>query len=271
MKSARFISASIPAAMIILLSAHTCLADTSGTGQADPVIVDLSHAYNEDTIYWPTSPSKFELDVLARGETERGYFYSANAFASPEHGGTHLDAPIHFFEGRNTVDRIPLTQLIGPAVVIDVQQQAAADPDYLVSVADIEAFEAEHGRIAAGSIVVMHSGWWRRWPDTRAYLGDDTPGDASNLHFPSFGPEAAELLVNQRQVAVLGVDTASIDYGQSREFRVHRIAAEHNVSGLENLTNLDRLPPTGARIIALPMKIEGGSGAPVRVIALLPD
>jgi len=166
---------------------------------------------------------------------------------------------------------VPMPTRRGPAVVIDVQQQAAADPDYLVSVADIEAFEAEHGRIAAGSIVVMHSGWWRRWPDTRAYLGDDTPGDASNLHFPSFGPEAAELLVNQRQVAVLGVDTASIDYGQSREFRVHRIAAEHNVSGLENLTNLDRLPPTGARIIALPMKIEGGSGAPVRVISLLPD
>lgn len=243
----------------------------STTSIEDSQIVDLSHAYNEDTIYWPTSPTKFELDVLAHGETEGGYFYSANAFTSPEHGGTHLDAPIHFFRDRRTVDEIPLTQLIGPAVIIDVQQQAADDPDYLVSVADIEAFEAEHGRIPAESIVVMHSGWWRHWPNTRAYLGDDTPGDASNLHFPSFGPQAAELLVNERQVAVLGVDTASIDYGQSREFRVHRIAAERNVAGLENLTNLDRLPPTGARIIALPMKIEGGSGAPVRVIALLPN
>ena len=232
--------------------------------------VDLTHALNAQTLYWPTSPSSFALERLAFGPTPGGWFYAANAFSAPEHGGTHLDAPIHFAEGRRTVDQLPVQQLMAPAAVIDVSAKAAADPDYRLTPDDVLAWERTHGRIAPGTIVLLRTGWSARWPDRKAYLGDDTPNDASKLHFPSFGAEAARLLVEERRVGALGADVASIDYGQSTDFLVHRIAAAADVPGLENLTALDRLPPTGAVVIALPIKIEGGSGGPVRVVALVP-
>ncbi len=233
-------------------------------------IVDLTHPFNASTIFWPTSPSTFKLEQLAHGRTEGGFFYSANAFSTPEHGGTHLDAPIHFAEGGQTTDQIPPGQLIGPAVVIDVSAQSAANADYRLTRDDVLAFERTHGRIASGSIVLLRTGWSSRWPDRKRYLGDDTPNDASKLHFPSFGEDATRLLVEGRGIKALGADVASIDYGQSTDFIVHRIAAARNIPGLENLTNLDSIPAIGAVVIGLPMKIEGGSGGPVRVIALMP-
>ena len=233
-------------------------------------IVDLTHAFNAKTVYWPTATSKFRLDRQAFGPTEGGYFYSANSLSTPEHGGTHLDAPLHFAEKGRAADAIPLDQLIGAAVVIDVTAQAKASRDYRLTREDVLGFEKTNGRIGAGTIVLLRTGWSRFWPDAKAYLGDDTPGDASKLSFPSYGEDAAKLLVEERQVAVLGVDTASIDYGRSTDFRVHRIAAARNVPGLENLTNLDQLPARGATVVALPMKIEGGSGGPLRAVALLP-
>lgn len=232
-------------------------------------IIDLTHSYNAQTIYWPTDPSTFELRQLASGTTAGGYFYSSNAFCAPEHGGTHLDAPLHFAEGRRSTEQIPLEQLLAPAVVIDVSAQARSNPDYRLSREDVLGFEQRHGRIEPGTIVLLRTGWSRHWPNRKAYLGDDTPGDASKLHFPSFGEEAARLLVEERKVAAIGADVASIDYGQSKDFRVHRLAAAQNVPGLENLTSLDQLPARGATVIALPMKIEGGSGGPVRVVALV--
>jgi kynurenine formamidase len=233
-------------------------------------LVDLTHPLDSATLYWPTSPSRFQLERLAYGSTPGGWFYSANRFSAPEHGGTHLDAPIHFHEGGVTADRVPLDRLIAPAVVIDVTDRAAADPDYRLTPADVDAFERDHGAIPAGTIVLLRTGWSTRWPDAKAYLGDDRPGDASNLHFPSYGVEAARILVEQRHVAALGADVASIDYGPSTDFMVHRIAAAQGVPGLENLTNLDRLPATGAVVAALPLKIAGGSGGPARVVALVP-
>jgi kynurenine formamidase len=232
-------------------------------------IVDLSHAFGPRTLYWPTSSTKFRLESLASGKTEGGYFYSANSLCTPEHGGTHLDAPVHFAERGLTTADIPLEQLVAPSVVIDVSSQAAADRNYRLTRDDVSAFEKRHGSIGRGAIVLLRTGWSRHWPDAKAYLGDDTPGDASKLSFPSYGVEAARLLVD-RGVAALGVDTASIDYGRSADFMVHRIAAARNVPGLENLTNLDQLPARGALVIALPMKIEGGSGGPLRAIALVP-
>ena len=232
-------------------------------------LVDLSHAYSDETLYWPTSPSKFEKQQLAFGETDGGYFYAAFSICTPEHGGTHMDAPIHFAANGLTNDSMPLEKLIAPAVVIDVTGKAAVDHDYRLTVADVRAFEEQHGPIEAGTIVLLRTDWSTRWPDAIAYLGDDTPGDASKLRFPSYGDAAARLLVEQRQVAMLGVDTASIDYGKSQDFTVHRIAAARNVGALENLTNLARLPAAGFVVIALPVKIAGGSGGPVRVVALI--
>lgn len=237
---------------------------------ARSTIVDLTHTYGPDTVFWPTSPTKFSLEKLAYGQTPGGYFYAANSLCTPEHGGTHLDAPIHFSEKGRTMEQVPLEQLIGSAVVISVVEKAAGNRDYLATRDDVLEFEKAHGRIEPGTLVLLRTGWSRHWPNAKAYLGDDTPGDASKLSFPSFGVDAARLLVEERRVAAIGVDTASIDYGRSTDFQVHRIAAARNVPGLENLTNLDRVPPRGAIVMALPMKIGGGSGGPLRAVALVP-
>ena len=237
---------------------------------SDYHLVDLSHAYGSDTLYWPTAPSRFEKTTISFGEMESGGFYSAFSICTPEHGGTHLDAPMHFARDGLPTEQIPLEKLIAPAVVIDVVEKAAADRNYLLSANDVRSFEDQHGRIEPGTIVLLRTGWSRFWPDAKTYLGDDTAGVVSNLTFPSYGEDAARLLVEERKVAILGLDTASTDFGTSVDFVVHRIAAENNVSNLENLTNLDELPPVGSLVFALPMKIEGGSGGPVRVIALVP-
>ncbi|HEX2210054.1 MAG TPA: cyclase family protein [Longimicrobium sp.] len=257
------------AALLVLCSTVTACAHAGGVPISAHRMVDLTHAFGERTLYWPTATSGFTLDRQSYGTTPGGWFYASNAFCAPEHGGTHLDAPVHFFEGRQTADQVPLDRLIAPAVVIDVRDRTATDADYRLTVEDVEAWERRHGRIAAGTIVLLNTGWSTRWPDRRRYFGDDAPGDASRLHFPSYGEDAARLLVQERRVAALGVDAASIDYGQSSDFRVHRVAAEANVPGLENLTNLDQLPPRGATVIALPMKIESGSGGPLRAVALV--
>lgn len=233
--------------------------------------VDLSYTYDETTLYWPTSPTRFELHRLEYGEMEGGYFYASNSFCTPEHGGTHLDAPLHFAQGGHPSEQIPLSRLMGPGVVIDIVDKTSADRDYRLTIQDVREWESRHGRVTSGAIVLLRTGWGRFWPDAKTYLGDDTPGDASRLHFPSFGPEAVRFLIEERGIAALGVDTASIDYGPSADFMVHRIAGAANVAGLENLARLELVPETGAWIIALPVKIGGGSGGPVRVIALLGD
>jgi len=233
-------------------------------------VVDLTHPFDRDTIYWPTSPTKFELTTLTTGMTPGGWFYSANSFCAPEHGGTHLDAPIHFGRGRKTADQIPVRQLVAPAVVIDVSEAAAPDPDYRLSLADVRAWEKLPVTIPGGAILLLRTGWSKRWPDRKRYMGDDTPGDASNLHFPSYGAEAVRFLLRDRRVGAIGVDTASIDHGPSKDFPVHRLAAENDVPGLENLDALEALPERGAWVVALPMKIAGGSGGPLRIIALVP-
>jgi kynurenine formamidase len=232
-------------------------------------VIDLTHPIDANTIFWPTETKSFELIESHKGITERGFFYAANRFCTPEHGGTHVDAPYHFSQGGETTAEIPVDRLIGRAVVIDVADKAAADPDYTLKPEDVTAWEEAHGQIPPGAIVLLRTGRSSRWPDKRAYLGDDTPGDASNLHFPSYGAEAARLLVD-RGATVLGVDTASVDNGPSKDFLVHRILGAANIVGLENVTNLDRLPPSGAWVVALPIKLAHGSGAPARVVALVP-
>jgi kynurenine formamidase len=241
----------------------------AGGRNGDARIVDLTHTFGEDTVYWPTDTRGFRLEALAGGTTEGGWYYSANAFCTAEHGGTHIDAPIHFHEDGQAVDEVPLENLVGPGVVIDVTAETADDADYRLTHAAVERHEAAHGAIPQGAIVLLRTGWSDRWPDARAYLGDDTPGDASKLSFPGYGEEAATSLIGERGVRVLGIDTASIDYGRSNDFAVHRIAAAQGVTGLEDLDNLGALPESGFTVIALPMKIAGGSGGPVRVIAMV--
>ena len=260
-------------ALVLAAFAAACRPADSPTAALDLTqmsVVDLSHPYSSATLYWPTSPSAFQLSPIHVGPTPAGFFYSAYTFATPEHGGTHLDAPVHFDSAGSAVHQIPIDKLIRPAVVIDVTAKAQADADYQLTVADVEAFEQTHGRIAPNSIVLLRTGWSSRWGDRKAYFGDDTPNDATKLHFPGFGADAARLLVDERQAAALGIDSPSVDYGPSQDFVVHRIGAPKGVPNFENLTGLDLLPATGAIVVALPMKIEGGSGAPLRAIALVP-
>lgn len=232
--------------------------------------VDLTHSFSASSVYWPTDTLGFRLEELSFGPTEGGWFYASYQYSGAEHGGTHLDAPIHFAEGRHTSDEIPLENLIGPAVVVDVSDRA--HPDYLVTVEDFTSWETEHGQIEDGAIVLIHTGWASRYGDRTAYLGTDLTGpDAvEHLHFPGLSAEAAQWLVESRKIDALGIDTPSIDYGQSKDFRAHVILNQENIPGFENVANLGSLPPVGSYVVALPMKIEGGSGGPLRIVAFVP-
>ena len=255
---------------LIPLLAACATVPRSGADLVNSTIVDLTYPFDSTTLYWPNSPSGFQLKELAKGVTPGGYFYSSNMFTAPEHGGTHIDAPIHFSVTGPTVDLIPVRQLIAPAVVIDVTSQAATNRDYRLTEQDLRAWEATHGAVPKGAIVLLRTGWGKFYGNRKAYFGDDTPGATDKLHFPSYGADAVRVLVEERQVSAIGVDTPSIDYGQSSDFIVHRISARAGVPGLENIANLESVPSRGAWVIALPMKIGGGSGGPLRIVALIP-
>ena len=232
--------------------------------------LDLSYSYSDETVYWPTDTLGFQFEELAYSQTDAGYFYSAYRIATAEHGGTHLDAPIHFSREGQTVDAIQIERLIGAAVVLDVSERATSD--YQVGVADLEAFERDHGPIPRDAILLIRTGWGDRWPNRGDYLGTEAvgPGAIPDLHFPGLHPDAARWLVENRSVAAVGIDTPSIDYGQSADFAAHVVLYGSGIPGLENVANLGALPETGSFVVALPMKIKGGSGAPVRIAAFIP-
>ncbi len=234
--------------------------------------VDLTHEFSSETVYWPTA-EPFKLDVVSEGMTENGYYYSAYQFCAAEHGGTHMDAPVHFAAKAATVDQVPLERLIGPAVVVDVSAKALADRDYRVTVADFTGWEARNGPIPDESMVLLRTGVGRYWPDRRQYLGTDRRGPeaVADLHFPGLHQDAAKWLVTERHIRAVGLDTASIDYGQSTHFESHQVLAAAGVPIMENLANLEQLPARGAFVVALPMKIKAGSGAPLRAVARLPQ
>jgi len=232
-------------------------------------IVDLTYAFDANSVYWPTA-QQFKLETDFEGITEKGYFYSAYRYSAAEHGGTHLDSPVHFAKGRYTVDELPLQQLMGAAIVIDVTAQCAANPDYLVSVADFENWEKRNGRIRPDTIVLLRTGFGKFYPDRKKYLGTEERGAeaVAKLHFPGLDPAAARWITQNRSIKAIGLDTASIDHGQSTLFESHRILFEKNIPAFENVANLDQLPAKGFSVIALPMKIKNGSGGPLRIIAV---
>jgi kynurenine formamidase len=258
--------------LLLTLSLAACSGSRPVVAFPTGEIVDLSHTYDSQTIYWPTAEG-FQLRRDADGVTPAGYYYAANSFFTSEHGGTHIDAPVHFAEGHQTVDKIPLDRLMGPAVIVDVTQQSDGDPDYQVTVADFQRFEQEHGPIAKDAIVLLRTGFSARWPGAERYLGTTLRGEegARSLHFPGLHPDAAKWIVANRPIRAIGIDTASIDYGRSTQFESHRALYADDIPAFENLTALERLPVTGAYVIALPMKIGGGSGAPLRAVAVLPQ
>jgi kynurenine formamidase len=226
-------------------------------------VLDLSYSINDKLVPWPGDEKFFEAKVNATIE-KNGYF--TRSFWMLEHYGTHLDAPAHFPPGKATVDQIPAKQLMGPAIVLDVRAEGAKDADYQLPATGAEEWEKRHGRIPEGAIVLLRTGWASRWPDAQRYRNQDAQG---KMHFPGFSTEAAKLLID-RKVSGLGCDTMSIDYGASGDFAVHHLALGAGLYHLENLADLAEMPESGAFLVVAPIKLEGGSGGPVRVFALLP-
>jgi len=235
-----------------------------GVSDGSTRVVDMTYAINGKLPAWPGSDRTFEAKAEATPEKD-GYF--ARSFWMLEHYGTHMDAPAHFPPGKEYLDQIPVARLFASAVVIDVREEAGKDPDYRLRVVRLEKWEALHGRIPSGAVVLLRTGWASRWPDQARYRNMDAAGV---MHFPGFSVEAARLLIERGAVGV-GIDTLSIDYGASKDFEVHRVTLPAGLYQLENLANLDQLPEAGAFLISAPIKLEGGSGGPVRVFALLPQ
>ncbi len=252
----------------IIAACHTCAAIAAP--QKSGKWIDLTHPFSEKTLYWPTAKS-FTLEQEFHAHTDKGYFYAANRYSASEHGGTHIDSPIHFSEKGKTVDKLSLDQLSGYAIVIDVTRKAATNRDYQISVDDIKAFEVKHGRIPKDAIVLFRTGYAKRWPNAETYLGTSERGQdaVAMLHFPGLHPDAARWLVKNRTIKAVGLDTASIDYGQSKLFESHQVLMAKNIPAFENVASMDKLPPTGSYIAAFPMKIQGGTGAPLRIAALV--
>ncbi len=237
---------------LLIVAALTAACRPAAAPFAGGTWIDLSHTFDSSTIYWPTA-RPFRLEVVSAQRTPAGYYYAANNFSAAEHGGT-------------------VTQLIGPAIVVDLRPDVErGGPDYRVPVAALEAWERVHGAVPEGAIVLFLTGWGSRWPDRARYLGTTKTGAAAvpELHFPGIAPETARWLV-ARRVHAVGLDTPSLDYGQSTTFDVHQILFAADIPGLENVANLDRLPASGSFVVALPMKIGSGSGGPLRIVAWIP-
>jgi len=234
--------------------------------------IDLTHPLDESNVYWPTE-SGFVLEKETAGITEKGYFYASNKFSAPEHGGTHMDAGRHFSGNGRTIDDIPLEQFLGDGIVVDVSAKCMGNRDYRIGIDDFLDWEKANGKIPEGTIVLLKTGFEKFWPDRVRYMGTDERGKeaVAKLHFPGLHPDAALWLADSRRIKAVGLDTPSIDYGQSTLFETHVILCGRNIPAIENLVNLEGLPSRGFTVIALPMKTKGGTGAPVRVIAVLPE
>lgn len=240
-------------------------------------VVDLTQSLGPETpvIELPpmfASSPGVRMEVISHYD-EAGPAWYWNTLYLGEHTGTHFDAPVHWITGKdlpdNACDTIAVRRFIGPACVIDVTEEVVADPDFLLTPARIEAWESEFGRIAAGSWVLLRSGWSKR-TDPAAFLNNSADGP----HSPGFSKEASELLANDRDVLGVGVETVGTDAGQAGTFDLpfpnHAIMHGAGKFGLASLCNLDQLPPTGSVVIAAPLKIVKGSGSPVRVLAVVP-
>ena len=233
--------------------------------------IDLTWNFEESTVYWPTNVP-FKHDTVFYGINAKGYFYSSFKYSAEEHGGTHFDAPLHFAQGGRSIEKITPDELTGPAIVVDVSANSAQNRDYLITPDDFLQWEKIHGKIPEQAIVLLHTGFGQYWGDHEKYTGTIKSGVAGveELHFPGLGSEGAEWLVKERKIKAVGIDTPSIDFGQSKEFKTHRILCGNNITAYENIANLELVPSTGSYVVAAPMKIKGGSGAPLRLLVWVP-
>ncbi|MCS6964569.1 MAG: cyclase family protein [Thermoflexus sp.] len=255
-----------------LFIAFLCFAvATSACGRADSGkktitysrVVDLSHVIDTNIPLWPGDPP-VEFEVVADFATH-GYYL--RRFSIGEHSATHMNASNSFVEGGRGIDAYPPESLVVPAVVIDIREKAAANPDYALTVEDVLDWERKHGRIPKGSVVILFTGWQYKWSDPKAFMGLDAEG---GLHFPGFEGTTARFLFEERGVAGLGTDTHGLDPGQDTTFATNVEVARRNGIALECLTNLDQLPPTGATLVLGILRLKNGSGTPLSVMAFVP-
>eukprot|EP00088_Acartia_fossae_P068314 TRINITY_DN8646_c0_g1_i10.p1 TRINITY_DN8646_c0_g1~~TRINITY_DN8646_c0_g1_i10.p1 ORF type:complete len:299 (+),score=46.92 TRINITY_DN8646_c0_g1_i10:49-945(+) len=254
----------------VILSICLC----SAVGFQMKSAIDLTHPFNENTIAWPAN-TQFSATQIMKDYTETGIWYEERVISGSEHSGTHLDAPVHLRdeEGGWSAGDIPLNRLAGPGIKIDISEKCLENIDYELTVEDVEAWESKHGQIQEGNIVIVHTDRGKFYTDRDRYLGRpagmDLPfNDTKHLHFPGISPAAAQVFVD-RKVYGVAIDTPSLDYGQSRDFKSHRILLGANIYGIENIANTDKLPAKGFLMNCMVQKLEGGSGGPVRVIAIL--
>jgi kynurenine formamidase len=226
-------------------------------------VISLSHIIHRGIPLWPGDPP-VEFEIIARLD-EEGYYL--RRFCMGEHSATHVNAPNSFFQGGAGLETYEPAALVVPAVVIEARAQCAANPDTAFSVEQVLAWEAQHEKVPKGSLVILHTGWEAKWVDPQAYLNQDGAGE---LHFPGFSGGAAQYLMTERQAAGLGIDTHGVDPGQDIRFLANRAVLERQGIVLENLANLDQLPPTGVTLVIGILYLQGGSGSPAAVTALLP-
>lgn len=226
-------------------------------------VVDLTYPLSDKFPRWPGDTRTFE--ARTHGTVEKDGYFTRDVWML-EHYATHMDAPAHFPPGKGTVDQIAVERLFGPAVVIDVTQDARDNADYRLTTRRIERWESQHGRIAPGSIVLLRTGWATRAKNEESYRN---AGDGASMRFPGFSVESAKLLIERGAVG-LGIDTMSVDYGRSKDFEVHKASHGAGLYHLENLADMSALPEAGAFLVVAPIKLEGGSGGAVRVFAILP-
>lgn len=236
----------------------------SSTSWAGRRVVDLSFGYNDRTIYWDDDGS-FRVNATVQSNEVEDWVL-VDSISTPTHGGTHMDAPRHFSKRGWSASDIPLDRLLFvPIALIDVQEEASRNASYLMPIAEILRWEAQHGRLPENCLLLIRSGWSRFYTNRNAFYGLDQYG---LRHFPAIEGAAAEFLARQRNLAGVGIETGSVDfYGLTRS---HHVLAAANIYILENLADLRSVPPVGAHAIVMPMKIDGGGGAPTRVVALLP-
>ncbi|WP_414622475.1 cyclase family protein [Calothrix sp. CCY 0018] len=225
-------------------------------------VIYLSHIIDENIPQWENDPS-VEFETVADWEKE-GYYL--RRFSMGEHSATHINAPISFDRNGAGIDEYPANSLVLPAVVLDICASVAVNPDYVLSIADIEVWEDRYGKIPDKCLVLLKTGWQEKWNDKKAFFNKDVEG---NMHFPGFGVDAAELLIQKRNIAGIGIDTHGVDGGKDVNFTINRLVLDRSRIVLENLTNLEQLPPTGIKVVIGILRLRGGSGSPVSVVALL--
>lgn len=255
--------------LLLFVLAFTAMACGTKAPKMSDTWIDLTHPFDSTTLYWPNNKTGFVHTADFKGFVRpMGYFYSSYSISAPEHGGTHLDAPIHFSENKLTADQVPLSSLAGNAVIIDVSEKALANRDYQIMPQDILDWEAKHGAVPDHTILLFRTGYAQFYPNREKYFGTARLGaDAiPELHFPGIHPDAAQWLVDHRNIASFGIDTPSMDYGQSTDFKSHQILLGHNIPGFENVNIPLSLQVKNLYLVALPMKIGSGSGAPLRII-----